>query len=382
MDFELTDDQLELQRVVREVAEQECPAALLRSVLDGKGGEESLWRTYVELDWPSLSVPEAAGGMGFGCVEQVLVLEELGRVADPSPFLGTTSQFLPLVRWCGDAEQQQALLAPVLDGGTGAGAFAGDVSARRGGDGWTLRGTALAVVDGDRADDLAVVASTDDGPAAFVVPGAEVAAHRRPTFDDTLHVADVDLDGVTVPASHALLAGGASGLATARASATAGLAAMMVGASQRAFELGLDHIRERKQFGVPIGSFQALKHMAADVYIAIERARALCQFAGLAIDEGDERQVIAASMAKAAAGDAQRIAAQHGIQFFGGLGFTWENDLHLYVRRAKAGELLLGTAAEHRALVAKEALAERAERQRRSAQGDDAKRVDRRSSSR
>jgi alkylation response protein AidB-like acyl-CoA dehydrogenase len=356
VDFELTDDQLELQRVVREVAEQECPPALLRSVLDGKGDEESLWRTYVELDWPSLSVPESAGGMGFGCVEQVLVLEELGRVADPSPFLATTSQYLPLVRWCGEAEQQEALLAPLLAGGTGAGAFDGDVAARRDGDGWTLHGTARAVIDGDRADSIAVVASTDDGPAAFVVTGAGVTAERRPTFDDTLHVADVELDGVAVAASHALVTGGIAGVATARAAATAGLAAMVVGASQRAFELGLDHIRERKQFGVPIGSFQALKHMAADVYIAIERARALCQFAGLAIDEGDERHVVAASMAKAAAGDAQRIAAQHGIQFFGGLGFTWENDLHLYVRRAKAGELLLGTAAEHRALVAKEAL--------------------------
>jgi alkylation response protein AidB-like acyl-CoA dehydrogenase len=357
VDFELTDDQLELQRVVREVAERECTAALVRAVIDGTADGTSLWKMYVELDWPSLVVPDDHGGMGFGPVELVLVLEELGRVADPTPFVATTSQLLPLVRRCGDPEQRSALLGPLLTGGTGAAAFDGDVAAIRTAEGWTLRGTARAVLDGDRADELAVVARTEDGTAVFVVPAAGVTATRSPTFDPTLHVADISLHEVTVNADRALVSGGEAGIALARAEATAGLAAVVVGASQRAFELALAHIRDRKQFGVPIGSFQALKHMAADVYVAIERARALCQFAGLAIAEGDDRAVLAASMAKAAAGDAQRIATQHGIQFFGGLGFTWENDLHLYVRRAKAGELLLGTSAEHRRQVAKEVLA-------------------------
>lgn len=357
MDFELTDDQLELQRVVREVAERECPAALVRAVIAGTDDADALWKTYVQLDWPSLVVPEAAGGMGLGTVELVLVLEELGRVSDPTPFLATASQFLPLVRACGDDAQQAALLGPLPAGGTGAAAFDADVTATHSGDGWTLTGTARNVVDGDRADEIAVVALTDHRPGVFVVPGTAVTATRQTTFDDTTHVAEVRLDGVTVGADRALLAGGEDGIAAGRAAAAVGLAATMVGASQRAFELALEHIRERKQFGVPIGSFQALKHMAADVFVAIERARALCQFAGLAIDEGDPRRLLAASMAKAAAGDAQRIAAQHGIQFFGGLGFTWENDLHLYVRRAKVGELLLGTSAEHRVRVAKEVLA-------------------------
>jgi len=358
MDFELTDDQVELQGIVREIAAQECPPALVRAVTDGKGDDAALWQTYVGLDWPSLVIPEALGGVGLGTVELVLVLEELGRVADPTPFLATTSQFLPIVRSCGDDAQQAALLQPLLAGGTGAVAFDGaGVEATRDGDGWALRGTARGVVDGDRADEIAVVATTGDGPVVLVVPSASVAATRTPSFDATLHVADVTFDGVTVTAERALTAGGEHGVALARAQAATGLAATMVGASQRAFELGLDHIKERKQFGVPIGSFQALKHMAADVYVAIERARALCQFAGLALDEGDERAVLAASMAKAAAGDAQRIAAKHGIQFFGGLGYTWENDLHLYVRRAKAGEQLLGTSAHHRRRVAEEVLA-------------------------
>lgn len=358
MDFELTEDQLALQQAVREVVDRECPPTLVRAVIDGDGGSEELWKTFVGLDWPSLVVPEAVGGMGFGAVELVLVLEELGRVADPTPFLATTSQYLPLVRACGDDEQQVELLTPLLTGGTGAAAFDGDsIRATRDGDRWVLRGTARAIVDGDRADEIAVVASTSDGVVVAVVPASAVDATRIPSFDATLHVADVVFDGVTVDPARVLSTGTEQDIALAKAQAAAAMASSMVGASQRTFELALDHIRERKQFGVPIGSFQALKHMAADVFVAIERARALCQFAGLAIDESDERAVTAASMAKAAAGDAQRIAAQHGIQFFGGLGFTWENDLHLYVRRAKAGELLLGTSAEHRAHVAKEVLA-------------------------
>jgi alkylation response protein AidB-like acyl-CoA dehydrogenase len=357
VDFELTEDQLELQRVVREVAGRECPAALVRAVVDGTGDDAALWKTYVDLDWPGLVVPQAVGGIGLGTVELVLVLEELGRVADPTPLLATTSQYLPLVQRCGDAGQRGALLGPLLTGHTGAAAFEGEVIATRHGDGWRLTGTAAPVQDGDRADDVAVVARTDEGPAVFAVPGAQVSATRRRTFDATLHVAEIALDDVEVGADRALLAGGEAGIATAKATATAALAAVMVGASQRAFDLALGHIGQRRQFGVPIGSFQALKHMAADAHIALERARALCQFAGLAIDEDDERRLVAASMAKAAAGEAQRITAQHSIQFFGGLGFTWDNDLHLYVRRAKAGELLLGTAARHRARVAKEAMA-------------------------
>jgi alkylation response protein AidB-like acyl-CoA dehydrogenase len=131
-----------------------------------------------------------------------------------------------------------------------------------------------------------------------------------------------------------------------------------VGASQRVLEIVLAHIRDRKQFGVPIGSFQAVKHMAVDMYVAIERARALCHFAGLTLAEDDDRRALAASVAKAAAGDCQRLVARHGVQLFDGLGFTWENDLQIYVRRAKVGEPLLGSAAEHRARAARLVLAD------------------------
>jgi alkylation response protein AidB-like acyl-CoA dehydrogenase len=363
VDFELDAEQVELQRVVRDVAERECPPALVRAVVDGRDDGRSLWKTYTELDWPGLTVPADDGGTGLTAVELVITLEELGRVADPTPFLGTAGQYVPLVRACAAPEARHRLLGAVCAGGTGAAAFAADtVRARRAGDGWVLDGTARHVVDGDRADSIAVVAATgddgDDGAGVFVVPGAAVAATRVPTFDGSFHLADVELAGVRADGDRAFVeAGVAGGVARAREEAAVGLAAVMVGASQRVLELTLDHVRARKQFGVPIGSFQAVKHLAVDMYAAIERARALVHFAALAAAEDDDRRTLAASMAKAAAGDCQRLVAQHGIQLFGGLGFTWENDLQLFVRRAKVGEPLLGGTAEHRARVARSVLA-------------------------
>ena len=370
MDFELDDEQLELQRVVRDIAERECPPALVRSVVTGDDDGSALWKTFVELDWPTLTVPVDDGGMGMSAVELVIVLEELGRVADPTPFLATTSQYVALVRACtAGSDRGRALLAAVCAGGTGAAGFAagfaaepadGSLRARRSGDGWVLDGTVSHVLDGDRADSLALVASTEDGDgdAVFVIPASAVVATRQTAFDGSIHLAEVRCDGVPVDAGSAFVGSDvAAAVDKACDEATAGLAAVMVGASQRVLELVLDHVRDRKQFGVPIGSFQAVKHMVVDMYVAIERARALCHFAGLAAAEDDPRRSLAASMAKAAAGDCQRLVAQHGIQLFGGLGYTWENDLQIFVRRAKVGEPLLGTSAEHRARAARTVLA-------------------------
>jgi alkylation response protein AidB-like acyl-CoA dehydrogenase len=360
VDFELDDEQLELQRVVRDIVERECPPALVRAVVDGSDDGRGLWKTFVQLDWPSLTVPADDGGMGMSAVELVIALEELGRVADPTPFLATTSQYVPVVRECTDGDRRTHLLGAVCAGATGAVALAGDdVRACRDGDGWVLGGSARHVVDGDRADSLAVVGTSDDGVGVFVVPAREVAATRTPTFDGAFHLADVALDGVRVDGERAFVGPGvADGVDRARQEAVAGLAAVTVGASQRVLEIVLAHIRDRKQFGVPIGSFQAVKHMAVDMYVAIERARALCHFAGLTLAEDDDRRALAASVAKAAAGDCQRLVARHGVQLFDGLGFTWENDLQIYVRRAKVGEPLLGSAAEHRARAARLVLAD------------------------
>lgn len=361
MDFELDEEQLHLQEVARDFVEAECPASVPRAVVEGTGGWEDLWKTISSLEWPGLTVPAEYGGSDASAVELAIILEELGRGADPTPFLATTSQYVPVVRES-FGDRAGALLAAVCTGGTGAVAFAADhVRAASGADGWTLTGTAPTVIDGDRAEEIAVVATTaDHEPGVFVVPANAVTATRTPAFDGTLHVADVTFDDVTVAAERSAVgADVAHAVERARHEALTGLAASAVGACQRILDLALDHIRSRQQFGVPIGSFQAVKHMAVDVFVAIERARALYQFAALTIVEDDGRRAVAASMAKAAAGDAQRIAVRHGIQLFGGLGYTWENDLQIFVRRAKAGALLLGTSAEHRAEVARMTLTSR-----------------------
>jgi alkylation response protein AidB-like acyl-CoA dehydrogenase len=360
VDFQLTDEQIELQRVAREVVERECPPSVVRAAVEDGDDAAALWKTLVDLEWQGLTVPAEHGGSGATAVELAVLVEELGWAADPTPFLATTTQHLPLVRECLRGDVRAKRLAAIAAGGPGAAVHAPDtVSAARDGDGWVASGSAAHVLDADRADELSVVAATADGVGVFLVPSGAVSVTREPSVDGSLHLTTVELDRVPVPADRAAV-GPDIGAAVQRAreEAITGLAAMTVGASQRIFDLALGHIRQRHQFGVPVGSFQAVKHMAVDVYMAIERARALVHFAALTIAEDDDRRTLAASLAKSAAGDAQRIAAQHGIQLFGGLGYTWENDLQLYVRRAKVGDVLLGSAHEHRVTVGRLALAE------------------------
>ena len=353
MDFELTDDQIELQRIARDVAEREIPPSLVRSVVEDDADTSALWKTLVALEWPGLTISEADGGSGANAVELAVVLEELGWAADPSPLLATTSQHLPLVRNALRGEVRDRRLEAIAGGSPGAAVLDPDaITARRDGDGWVLNGTAVHVLDADRADELVVVAQAEGGPGVFLIPAGDAAVTRERSPDASLHLATVRLDEVAVPADRAATGPEvAQAVDRARDEAVTGIAAVMVGAAQRMFDLVLDHIRHRHQFGVPIGSFQAVKHMAVDVYTTIERARACVHFAALTIAEDDDRRAEAASIAKAAAGDAQRLATQHGIQLFGGLGYTWENDIQLYLRRAKSSEMLLGTAHQHRLTV-------------------------------
>ena len=376
MDFEFDEHQNDLHEAVREILTKEVPSGVLRKVIDGDS-TDALWQTYVSLDWPGLALDVAHGGSGATAVELAIVIEQLGYVADPTGFVATTTQFAPLVAACGNDAQRARLLGAVVSGGTATialGAPSGrwnaetsPVSTRRTDAGWVLEGTACFVLDGDRADEIAVIARTDGsagGSASsadggdidvFVVPGTAVTATRIETMDPTMHLADVCFDGVVVDEDRRLNGVDPSqrlaAVGRANDEALTGLAAMMVGACQRALDMVVDYVSQRHQFGVPVGSFQAVKHKAVDMHLAIERARALAYFAALTIAEDDDRRPLAAAMAKAAAGEAQRLVFQDCIQLFGGIGFTWENDIHLYVRRAKALELIFGGAADHRAVV-------------------------------
>lgn len=323
--FEFDSDQQLWQKTVREVTAKECPPTLVRAVVDSGADPAPLWKTYVGMGWTELADPESA-------VELAIVVEELGRATDPTPFLATTTQFAPLAGVTGPER-------------AGAAVYEG-VKAYRDSTGWVLHGTALRVLDGDRAEQLAVV--TEAG--VFTVDADKVAARRSPVFDPVLHVADLSFDGVRVegePRTGIDVEG-------ARHIALTGLALSTVGACQRVLDLALDHVRNRQQFGVPIGSFQAVKHRATDMHVAIQRARALAYFAALTVAENDPRRRLAASMAKAAAGECQSLVFRNGLQLFGAMGFTWENDLQFALKRARAAEHMLGSASEHRALIAEE----------------------------
>jgi alkylation response protein AidB-like acyl-CoA dehydrogenase len=371
VDLEFTEDQEELRATVRAFLERECPIALVRRVVEDDTPVDDLWAHMVELGWPALTVPEEAGGLGLGLVELAVVVEELGRVVAPGPFLATVTQFVPAVREAGTPEQQARFLGAVAAGeitgtlavaeesGSWDGADVG-LLARADGDEWALAGTKHYVTDGATADEIVVAARTtdsgdDDGIGLFVVPRSAVSSTRITTIDGSRQHATVDLDGVRVGADR-VLGGvpGSAGIALRRAlgEATVALALETVGACQSIFDVALDHARTREQFGVPIGSFQAVKHKFADMFVALEKARATCYYAALTIAEDDPARSLATSMAKAAAGDCQRLLAQEGIQVMGGMGYTWEHDMHLYVKRAKSGDALLGTAATHRAKVA------------------------------
>jgi alkylation response protein AidB-like acyl-CoA dehydrogenase len=367
MDFEISEEQEELRSSVRGVLTRECPVSLVRERVEKGAEPDQPWKSAAELGWCGIALPESVGGLGLGFAELALVLEEHGRALAPGPFLPTLTQFAPLLCEAGDAEAQQRWLPDVAAGrrtGTLAVAqaaglsFTGDdaLRARRDGAGWVLEGARHHVMEGDCVDEIAVAARVDagDGVGLFLVPRAAAKTRRGKALDASRALVTVELDGVHVEAERVLGEPGANAGALGRTleQATVGLAAEMVGTCQAIFDRTLQYAQQREQFGRPIGSFQAVQHKLVDGFAALEKARATVYFAAMTLAEDDPRRRLAASMAKVAAGDAQRKLAREGIQIHGGIGYTWEQDLQLFVKRAKSGEALFGTSAQHRARIA------------------------------
>jgi alkylation response protein AidB-like acyl-CoA dehydrogenase len=357
-----TEDQEELRSAIRSVLAKECPASLPRSIVEATGDADGLWAKMVELDWPALTVPEADGGIGYGFVELAVLVEELGRVIAPGPLFTTVTQFLPFVRESWTPEQRAALLGPVASGEvTGTVAIAERPSGwaldgiratlRAEGEGWVLDGTKHHVLSPD-TDQVAVVARLESGDLAVaVVPSSTASVEAIVPLDKTRPVGHLTFSGVPVASDHLLL-GGTDAVTRALEEATVAMALETLGTCQAIFEVTLQYAKDREQFGVPIGSFQAVKHRLADCYMQLERARALCYFAAACLAEDDARRSEATAMAKAASGDCQRFVAAEGIQLLGGIAYTWEHDQHLWVKRAFTGDLLFGSARTHREPVA------------------------------
>ncbi len=377
MDLDLTPDQEALVEAARAVLTAECPPAAARARTEALLARhprppDLLWDRAVELGWCALAVPEAHGGVGLGAVETALLAEELGRALAPGPLLPTLAALTPALRESAEAESPAAAVAGERLAAVATGACTGTLAVAEAGgtlDPAAWRTTAVPTTGGSvrlsgekemvweapTCGELVVGAVDPDGePGVYLVPAAATTVEEVATADGSRTFARVRLDGVEVTADRVLAPPGPGAGVLERVVQHATLAVAMdaVGAAAAAFEATVAYAREREQFGRPIGAFQAIKHKAADMLVALERARALGRFAALCVAEGDGRRALAVAMAKAAAGDAGAKVGRETIQVHGGIGFTWEHDAHLYVRRLLADDALFGPAPAQRARVA------------------------------
>ena len=367
MELEFTAEQEELRTSVRSFLEKECPIEAVRAVVETGEAPEKLWGSMVALDWPALAIPEEYGGIGLTILETAVVVEELGRAVAPGPLLATVTQFAPMVREVGTPAQQQRFLSEVASGAIAGTLAVADhprgwalddvtMTAEPADGGWTLTGKKFAVLAAEGTTEVIVVARAGDGLGAFVVPASEAGLAPVHSLDASRPLAEATLDRVFVPSDRALGEPGSAastlGITRAIEEAMVGLALETVGTCDALFQLLLAYLKDRQQFGVAIGSFQALKHKMSNMFLELERARSLCYFAIAAINEDTPTRSTVVAMAKAAADDCQHLVGRESIQSFGGIGFTWEHDCHLYVKRAATDGTLFGGAAVHSVAVA------------------------------
>jgi 3-oxochol-4-en-24-oyl-CoA dehydrogenase len=358
MSLALTDDAMEIAAVVAAFLEQHAPeAAVRRTIATGPGHDVHLWRRMAdELQLQALIVPERHGGAGLGWIELGAVLEQLGAALACVPYLSGIMVAVAMLAG-GDDAACEDVLPGIADGATIATIAFGDepggAAARQDRTAWRLTGVVGPVADGLQADVLLVSAAGPDDSALFLVDGRDPQVRRTALagLDLTRPLARIAFDDV---AARRLVTSGDGATAVRRARDLAGiaLACEQVGGAQRALDLAVAHAKTRVQFGRPIGAFQAVKHKLADLLVDTETARAAAYHAlGAAGAEGDDLS-LAAAVAQAWCSDAFLHVAEEALQIHGGIGMSWEHPAHLYLRRAKSDQLLLGAPVEHRRRVA------------------------------
>jgi alkylation response protein AidB-like acyl-CoA dehydrogenase len=361
MNFDLTDEQRMLQQAAKEMLAARFTPTRIRELGESDTGlSEEIWRETTELNWPGLIVSEEHGGQALGTVELAVLMEQLGYALAPGPFFSNTLAALALEA-AGTPAQRERYLAPLAVGekrGTlalwdrDAGRTPDDITLdpQRSGDGWVLDGEKLFVLDAAIADFIVVGAT--EGRRFVVDRDAEgVTVVQTPTIDSTRKQYAVKLDGVRVDDDAALDTEGEA-LGLARERAYVALAAELVGVAQRAMEMAVQYAKERKQFGRPIGAYQAVSHQCAQMLLETEGARSATYYGAWAADNEPETAGLAASIAKAYASDAAWRVTAASLQVHGGIGFTWEHDLPLYLKRARCGAAYFGDSSWHRARVA------------------------------
>jgi alkylation response protein AidB-like acyl-CoA dehydrogenase len=365
LDIALTEDQRLLQDATRRFLERHSPVGAMRKLIGGEAGfDRDTWRQGAELGWLSLFAPETHGGMAEaaqGVVDAAILAEELGRVVFSGPFLPVNVVAFAVAA-AGSAAQQDALLPGLVGGeliatwcfcapGRASGVEPGGVRVTRSADGFVLDGTASYVEDAQVADHLLVTAVDGSGLSQFLVPAKAPGVTISPleALDLGRRLADVRFERVRV-GNDALLgpAGGAAAQVERQLQVALVLqSAEIVGVADRALEFTLDYVKQRVAFGRPIGSFQAIKHRLAEHAAQLEGAKAATAYAAQAVQDNAPDAAVAATIAKAQSGRCGTEIVRDCLQMHGGIGMTFDHDIHLYLRRAVSNEALWGTPAAH-----------------------------------
>jgi len=371
MEFAFSDEQEMLRRSARDFLAKDCTPKVVRRLMESEDGyDPSLWKRMAELGWTALGIPEQYGGVGT-FLDLVVVLEEAGRALLPGPLFATMGLAVPALIEAGTDPQKKHVLGAIASGDARAtlaltepsGRWDADgikLVAHEAGDGWRLDGVKAFVPEAARADYMVVAARTrsegEDGVSLFLVEGRPkgMAVTQLDSLDMTRRWSEVRFDGVELDGTALMGAAHTAWPQLKRALewGAAALCAEMVGGAQKVLETSADYAKTRQQFGKPIGIYQAVSHRLADMLVLSESGRSATYYAAWTVDADAPDRSLASSMAKAYVSDAYRKIAGDGIQVHGGIGFTWEHDMHLYFKRAKSSEVTLGDATYHRELVA------------------------------
>jgi alkylation response protein AidB-like acyl-CoA dehydrogenase len=361
MYFDLTDEQQAIKATARDFLASRFKSERMREIAASESGfDADGWQQMAALGWAGLALPEEWGGQGLGIVDLAVLFEEMGYVLAPSPLFSNTIVGLAL-SLCGSDDQRERYLRPLAEGtlrgtpalwGAGSTATPGAyvMEAQADGDGVVLNGEKVLVMDAASADFFLV--ATSDGHRHLVDRGADgISVNEEPSIDSTRRLSTVRFDGVRVASADTLPAEGQEYEAVLDRLCVA-LAAESTGVAQRSLEMAVEYAKDRQQFGRPIGAYQAVSHRCAQMLLETENARSTFYGAAWAADAEPESLPLAASMAKAYASDAGWRVPDASIQVHGGIGFTWEHDLHFFLKRGRANAALFGDAKWHRERVA------------------------------